>query len=151
MIAAAEALQDRHAAAAQDTSLAGLRAGTELQLGVAVEGRHGERRAERSLRHRQVDGREDVVALAHEPLVAADSDEDVRIARGAADRAGVSLTRDPDPLPVVDPGRDLHVERALLDDPAGAAAVLAGMLDHLSGAGAAGARLGADELAEDAP
>ena len=37
MVAAAEALQDRHAAAAQHADLAGLRARVELELDLAVE------------------------------------------------------------------------------------------------------------------
>ena len=49
------------------------------------------------------------------------------------------------------PGGISTVERAFLDDPAGAAALAARLLDPAAGAGARGAGLGAHELAEDAP
>src|SRR5207302_5513035 len=48
------------------------------------------------------------------------------------------------------PGRDLHLERALLDHTAGAAARLARLLDQLARAAARRARARADEFTEDA-
>ena len=54
---------------AQDANLARLRSGLELELDVAVEGLDLDRRAEGRLRHRQVDRRDDVVALPNEPRV----------------------------------------------------------------------------------
>ena len=72
MVAAAEALQHRHAPAAQDADLARLRPGVELELDLAVERR---RRATVAPSAACVivrsTGREEVVALAHEALVAA--------------------------------------------------------------------------------
>ena len=62
--------------------------------------------AERRLDDREVDLGEDVVALAHEAVVRADVDEDVGVARAAAERAGVALAGDADALAVVDAGRD---------------------------------------------
>ena len=61
----------------------------------------------------------------------------------------MALAAEPDPLPVVDAGRHLDRERALLDDAAGTVARLARVLDHAPAAAAAAARLGAHELAED--
>src|SRR6478752_9304007 len=52
---------------------------------------------------------------------------------------------------MVDPRRDLDLDRSLLDDAAGAAALAARLLDPAARASAGRARLGADELAEDAP
>ena len=94
-------------APAQDAHLAGLRARLELELDVAVERRHVDRCAERGLRHRQVDRREQVVALADEARVGPDVDEHVEVAGAAAGLAGVALAADADPLAVVDPRRDL--------------------------------------------
>ena len=62
----------------------------------------------------------------------------------------MTLAVDADPLAVVDPGRDVDVELALLQRAPGAVAVLARMLDDLPAATAVGARLRADELAEHA-
>ena len=53
--------------------LAGLRARLELELDRAVERLDRDRRAERGLDDREVDLREDVVALAHEALVGPDA------------------------------------------------------------------------------
>src|SRR6185312_14871243 len=99
----------------------------------------------------QVDGRVDVVALAHESLVGADLHLDVDVPGPAADEPGVPLAGQADPLTMVDPRRDLDLERSLLDDAAGAATLAARLLDPAARAGARRARLGADELAEDAP
>ena len=85
LVAAAEALQHGHAAPAQDDDLARLRAGRQLELLLAVEGRDRHGRAERRLRERHGDGRVDVVALAHEPLVGPDAHLDVDVAGAPAD------------------------------------------------------------------
>src|SRR4051794_9638742 len=69
MVAAAEALQHRHAAAGQDADLAGLRPGGELELARAVERLDGDVRPESGLHDVQIHRREDVVALAHEAWV----------------------------------------------------------------------------------
>src|SRR4051812_46092452 len=56
-----------------------------------------------------------------------------------------------DPLAVVDPRRDRHLDRSLLDDSAGTAALGARLLDPPPSSRTRRAGLGADELAEDAP
>ena len=121
----------------------------ELELLLAVERRDRDRRAERGLRDRDADGRVDVVALPDEPLVGPDPHLDVRVAGVLADDAGMAFAAETDPLAVVDSGRDLDRERSLLDHAAGASTLAARRLDPLAGAGAVGARLRADELAED--
>src|SRR5439155_4534509 len=125
LVAAPEALEDRQAAPSQHADLARLRARLEGQLRLAFERRDGQRGAERRLGDREVDGRVDVVALAHEARVRPDVDLDVDVARPATDRAGVALAADADALAVVDAGRDLQLARALLDHTAGADAFLA--------------------------
>src|SRR5206468_6471367 len=83
MVAAPEALQHRHALAAQHTDFTRLHAGAELELDLAVERLDVHGGAERSLRDREIDLREDVVALAHEPRVGPDAHEHVDVARAA--------------------------------------------------------------------
>src|SRR5439155_4708022 len=110
----------------------------------------GHLRAERRLGHGQLDRREDVVALAHEARVGPNTNQDVDVAGAAAEHARVAFARDADPLPVVDAGRDLHLDRTLVERAPRALALLAELLDSLSRTGTGGAGLGADELAEDA-
>ena len=66
--------------------------------------------AQRSLRDRQVDLRDQVVALADEARVGPDADEHVQVAGAPAELAGVALAAEPDALAVVDPRRDLDRE-----------------------------------------
>ena len=150
MVAAAGALQRRHALPAQDAHLARLRTGREVELVVALERRDRQLRAARCLDDRQVDLREDVVAVALEALVAGNADLDVRVTWDATVRARVAGAADPDPLGVVDSGRDLDLELLRLDCAAISVASSAGGLDHRAGAETRWARLRADELAKDA-
>src|SRR5919198_5677154 len=60
----------------------------------------------------------------------------------------MALARDPEPLPVVDPGRNLDVERPLGDLPPLTVAIAARVLDDASGALAPRAHLRVHELAE---
>ena len=75
----------------------------------------------------------------------------VEISRLAPDRAGVTLTGEPDALAVVDTGRDLDLESPLLKHAAGALAARARVLDDAPRPAAARASLAADELAEPRP
>ena len=61
------------------------------------------------------------------------------------------LPAEPEPLAVMDSGRDLDRERPLFDHASCAVALRTRLLDPPAGACAVGAGLGADELAEDAP
>ena len=129
VVAPAEALEHGHAAAAENANGAWLRPGLEVELLLALQRRDRRSRAERGLGHRQVDRRVDIVALTHEPLVWADPDEHVDVARLPAERARMALAREPDSLSVVDARRDLHVETSLLERPPRAGTGLARMLD----------------------
>src|SRR6185312_10005879 len=129
LVAAPEALEDGHAAPAQRDDLAGLRAGGEVQIDVALERRNRKRRAERSLRHRQVDGGEDVVALAHEPWIGQDAHLHVDVARTRAELPDMTLAAEPDALAVVDARRDRHLEAALLEHASRTLAIGAWRLD----------------------
>src|SRR5262245_33552699 len=124
LVSATEALQDRHPPAPKYAHLAGLRSGLELKIERPVEclDRHG--CSERRLDDGQVYLGEDVVSLAHEPLVGSDSHGDVDVARAATERADVTLPRESDALPVVDPGRNLDRQLPLLERPARARARL---------------------------
>src|SRR3954447_20433229 len=151
VVAAAEALQHRHAAAAQHQDLTRLRAGREFVLDVPLERRDGHGRPERRLSHRQVDRREDVVPLADEARIGAHLYLDVDVARPRAEEARVTLAAQADALAVVDARRDRDLEPALPEHAAVPVADAARRLDLPARASAAGARLGAHELAEDAP
>src|SRR5512132_677500 len=63
----------------------------------------------------------------------------------------MAFAGEPDPLPVVDAGRDLDLSPPLLEHLAGALAIAARMLDHSAGAAARRTGLRSDELAEGAP
>src|SRR5947209_11228541 len=145
-----ESLEHRHAAPAQDADLPGLRPRLELQRDIALECRNRDLGAQRRLRHRQVDGGEDVVSFANEPLVGHDPNEHEEVSGSAAQRAGVTFAAEPDPLPVVDPRRDLDAERTLLDDASAARAAIARSLHDGARTAAARARLRPHELAERA-
>ena len=112
MVAVPEALEHRHPLPAENADVAGLGARLEVELLGAFEGVDHDLRPDRGLDDRQVDLREDVVPLTHEALVRPDVHMDVSVAVAAAERAGMAFARDPDPLAVVDPGRDLDVELA---------------------------------------
>ena len=75
---------------------------------------------------------------------------DERIAGLGARSARVSLPVHPDPLPVVDPRRDVDVARPILHEAAFAGARLARRLDDRACPLAARTRRGAHELAEHA-
>src|SRR5207244_11694654 len=115
----------------------------------AVERLDVDLRAERRLDDCQVDLRVDVVALAHEARVGVDVDENVDVARAAAERARVAFARDADALTVVNAGRNVDLQLAILDRAAGALAVWTMVLDDHAAAAAVGAGLRAHELAED--
>src|SRR5579862_9566013 len=150
LVAASVPVKHGHAFAAEHHDRAGLRPRVELELLVAVEGRDLDRRAECGLGHRQVDGRVDVVALAHEAWVGSHVDAHVCVPCARAEDAGVPLAGEADLLAVVDAGWNLDVQPALFDDAAGALADRAWRLDAPARASARRARLRANELPEDA-
>ena len=74
---------------------------------------------------------------------------DVDVPGRAAQRARVPRAAHPDPLPVVDPGRHVELQRHVLERPAVALAALARRLDQAAGAVAARAGSRPHDLAED--
>ena len=78
------------------------------------------------------------------------ADLDEEVARRAAELAGVALATNADALAVGDPGRDVDVDRAVVQRAADPVAGGARRLDDAAEAVAARAGAGADELAEDA-
>src|SRR5206468_2294101 len=148
VVSAPESLEDRHALPAQDSDLARLSACFELELDIAVERGHRRARAERGLGHRQVDGRDDVVAVADEARIGEHPDEDIGVPGPPAELAGVPFPGDADPLAVVDPLRYVDIQGALLRRPSAAAAVRARRGDDLASAGASRTSPSTDELAE---
>ena len=86
-------------------------------------GRHLELAAERRRGHRDRHAAEEVGAVALEELVRLDRQEDVEVAGRAAAQARLAFAGEADAGAVLDAGRDVDRERALLGDAAGAAAV----------------------------
>ena len=121
-VAAPSAFEGRHALAAQHVDVARLGAGGNLDLDLAGRAGNRERRAERRLRHRQVDGRVEVVAVALDAGVRGDADLDEEVARRAGELAGVSLAANADPLSVGDAGGNVDVDGAVVQRAADAVA-----------------------------
>ena len=121
-VAAPSPLEGRHALAAQHVNLARLRAGRDLDLERSGRAGNRERGAERRLRHRQVDGGVEVVAVALDAGLGDDADLDEEVARRAGELSGVSLASDTDALPVVDSGGNVDVDRAVVQRAADAVA-----------------------------
>ena len=125
------------ALAAQPLDRAVLGPGADLDLLRPVQGRHLDRAAAQRLgdrdRHRHLE------VAAVEPLEdrrGGDPGGHVEVAGRAAARAGLALAGEPDPRPVLDPGRDVDLVALGLLGQAGAAAGRAGVLDDLAGAAA---------------
>ena len=77
-------------------------------------------------------------------------DLDIDVTGPASEQPGMSFAGEPDPLAVVDPCRNLDLERALLQHSAGALALLAAVLDPPARPAARRAGLRAHELSEHA-
>src|SRR4051794_11710166 len=120
-------------------------AGRHLERHVAVERRHGQRRAQRRLGEGDRHGEGEVVTLAAEQLVLGDVDDDEQVAGRPAAAAGRALAGQPDALAVLHPGGDPHRDGAGLRGDAAAGAGRARVVDHLAGAAAVAARLGKRE------
>src|SRR4029077_713717 len=69
----------------------------------------------------------------------------VEVPRGGPAQAGLTLTGQPDPLAILDTGRDPHIDGARAGRHARALALLAGVLDDRAAAAAFGARFGEPE------
>src|SRR6185369_9761157 len=141
----------RHASPAQPDLGAGLRSGLDLDLLVAVDRRHRDRRPEGRLGDRDVGLVEQLGALAPEVRVGRDVNGDVQRARRTAAHADLALVREPDLVALVDPGRDRDAEGPLPLRPSLAVARLAGLADELALAVAFRAGRDVDHLAEHRP
>jgi hypothetical protein len=75
--------------------------------------------------------------------------EDIDIARAAAELPGMALAGEADALPVVNPGRNVDLERTLLRPTPCSLAVRTGRCHDLARPVALATRLRTDELAED--
>ena len=95
LVAAAESLQHRHRRGRASTRISpGCVPGSNSNSISPSSVGTVDRGAERRLRHRQVDGARRFVALADEPLVGPDADEDVDVAGAAAQRRRRGLRRE---------------------------------------------------------
>ena len=121
-VAAPSPFEGRHALATQHVDVARLGAGGDLDLDLAGRAGNRERGAERRLRHRQVDGGVEVVAVALDAGLRDDADLDEEVARGAGELTGVPLAPNADPLPVGDAGGNVDVDRAVVQRAADAVA-----------------------------
>src|SRR2546421_1330331 len=128
-----------------------LRARRDLQLDRPLNSRHIRRGAKRRQGRSNIDGGDQVVAVAQESRVVTNVDQDVEVAGRPTPLTGVPATCDTDPLPVCDPGR--HVDRDLgsLHLTAPPPAHLAGLPGDPSVAVAEVADRGPDHLAERCP
>ena len=121
-VAAPSPLERRHALAAQHVHLARLRAGRDLDLDLAGRAGNRQRGAERRLRHRQVDGGVEVVAVALDAGLRDDADLDEEVARRACELSGMALAANADALAVGDAGGNVDVDRAVVQRAADAVA-----------------------------
>src|SRR5688500_2568771 len=148
-VAAAAAVEVRHALAAQAHRAAGLGAGRDLEPGRLVEGGDLDLVAEGGLGDVDRQVGHQVVGLAAEVAVRLDVDHQVEVAGRAAVGARLALVAQPDLRAVVDAARDAHLEGAVDPHHALAAALLARIGDDRAVAVAAVADADVDELAEE--
>src|SRR5262245_20782031 len=141
----------RHAAATEADLRAGLGPGLDLEVLVAVDRRHRDRRPEGRLGDRDVGHVVELGPVASELRVGRDVDRDIERARGTAPSADLALVREADLVALVDAGRDRHPERPLALRAALALAGRAGFLDDLALALADRARADVQHLAEHRP
>src|SRR5262249_46909128 len=125
------------ALAAERVEVARLGAALDLERVLAVDRGHRHLGPERGLREGDRELEEDVRLLAREELVRADADHAVQVARRRAGLAGLALAGDAQAHALVDAGRDLDLDLALLADRALAAALGARVAHDLAGAAAA--------------
>src|SRR5699024_10859047 len=140
-VAPAPAVQVLDALAPQAESGAALGALGQGVLHLAVDGGHGDVVPQHRLAEGDGDGDPDVVAVPLEQVVGPHRDHDDHIAGGAAVGAGVAHAPQGKALVVVDAHGDADLQGLFGGHPAAAVADLAGVLDDLALAAAAGAGL----------
>ena len=140
-ITAASTIHILDALAAQAEGGAALGAFRHIDLDLAVDGRHRDGIAQDSLTIGNGEDDVDVVLVALEHLAGLDSHRHDDVTCGAAVGAGIAHAREAEALIVVDARRDIGLQSLLDRDSAAAVAALAGVLDELAFAAAAGAGL----------
>ena len=140
-ITAASAIHILDALAAQAEGGAALGAFRHIDLDLAVDGRHRDGIAQDSLTVGDGEDDVDIVLVALEHLAGLDSHRHDDVTCGAAVGAGIAHAREAEALIVVDARRDIGLQSLLDRDGAAAVAALAGVLDELALAAAAGAGL----------
>ena len=113
LVAALAAAQPRQAGAAQRLLVTRLHARLELDLPLALQRRHGHRRPQHRLRGGDPHGADQVGPLALEAPVRGHRDLHVEVARRGPGLARVAEAAHPQPLPILDPGRDFDGFRHL--------------------------------------
>src|SRR5262245_62079795 len=117
LVAAAAAVEDREALAAQHDLLAGLGPRANLDALLLRDRRHRDLGAQHGVGHRDREPAHHVEAVALEPRVRRHPDLDVQVARRRAAVAGVPAAGQADALAVRDPGRDPNLVGLLLNAP----------------------------------
>src|SRR5688572_3124122 len=107
----------------------------------AVERRHVDAAAERGRREADGNLAAQVLTFASEDRMRLNGDVDVEVARRPAVAPGLAFASEPDPVAIVDAGRNLDRERLVLAHAAPAAALAARLVDRCARAAAARARL----------
>ena len=148
-VAPAPAPQGGDAPAPELEQAAGLGAGRDQQILLAVEGLDPEVGAEGGLGHREAQHVEEVVTVALEARVGPHGDGHVEVAGLAAPGGGRPPAGQAEPLAVVDARRDLDLDGGGEGDPPVAPAVAAGREDLPARPPAGGAGGGGHHLAED--
>ena len=113
LVAAAAAAERRQALAREQDVLPGLSALRHRDLVHSVERRDLDRAAEHGARDADLRGRDEVLAVALEAVVAGDGDLDVEVAGRRAGIARMALPGDPNPLAGLDAGRNVDLVRPL--------------------------------------
>src|SRR5690349_9458098 len=130
LVAAAGALELGQALVAQAEDLAALRAGRDRHLGPAAQRGDLDLVAQRQLVEGEGQLAEQVGAVALEDAVLVLAHDHVQVAARRALVAGIALLRHAQAQAVLDAGRDLELDLALLGQLARAAAFAAGVLDE---------------------
>src|SRR5258706_2091030 len=149
LVAARRAMHHRHALALQAHRCAALRAGRNLQRLLAVERQHLDLRAQRAVSEADRQLVQDVGALPLKILVRLDGERHEEVARRAAARPSLALTRDTHVDAVVHAGGDVDRHTAHIAHAALALAGLAWCGDDAPLAATAIADHHIDALAED--
>src|SRR5690606_36830931 len=149
LLAVADLAQPRHPLAAEPELGARLGARRQFDGLLAVERGYGEARAERRLRHPDLEPEVEVVAGALQERMRLHLDVEVEVAGGSAVHTGVPLARHAQAVTAVDAARQRHLDAVLRYLAAAAVADLARGGDDLAVTVTVGAGTRGDDGAED--